>query len=105
MLILTTTQKSTLTLDPRDAKGNPAKLDGIPVWSTANPAVGALDVAPDGLSATFVAGEVGATQVSVVADADLDEGEVRELTGVLDVEVKAAEAISLGVGAGAPEEQ
>lgn len=105
MLVLTDTQKATLTLDPRTAKGAPARLDGVPQWSSSNPAVATIEPAADGLSAVVRATATGTTQINVVADADLDANEVRELTGVLDVEVKASEAVTLGISAGAPEEQ
>lgn len=102
-LILTDEQKVTLALTPKTAAGNPAKLDGAPVWSVSAPEVASLEVAEDGLSATVVTVGLGAVQVSVSADADLDEGEVRTVSGVLDIEVVAAEAASLGISAGVPE--
>lgn len=104
-LILTDSQKATLTLDPRTAKGAKARLDGMPEWSSSNPAVATIEPAADGLSAVVMAAGTGTTQINVVADADLDPGETRELTGVLDVEVKASEAVTLGITAGTPEEQ
>jgi hypothetical protein len=105
MLKLTDSQKVTLTLDPRNAKGNSAALDGIPQWANSNPAVAALSVSSDGLTATATALTPGSTQITVVADADLDEGELREITGTLDLEVQAGEAVSLGLIAGTPTEQ
>jgi hypothetical protein len=105
MLLLTDTQKSTLTIEPVTAKGRPALLDGVPEWSSSNPAVASIEPAVDGLSAVVVARGAGETQISVTADADLDEGETREISGVLDVQVKAGEAVSVGIAAGTPEEQ
>lgn len=102
-LVLTDEQKVGLSLAPRTAAGNPASLDGAPVWSVSDPAVLDLVVSDDGLSATVSAKGLGAAQVSVVADADLDSDETRELTGVLDVLVVAAEAATLGVTAGIPD--
>jgi hypothetical protein len=105
MLLLTVTQKASLTLDPRDAKGNPAVLDGVPVWTSSDAAVVEVTPAEDGLSAVVRAvGPVGAAQVNVTADARLGE-EVVNLSGVLDVQVQAGEAVSLGIATGAPEEQ
>ena len=46
----------------------------------------------------------GAAQVNVTADAQIGEG-VTEITGVLDVEVKAGQAVALNIAAGAPEEK
>lgn len=105
MLVLTDTQKATCTIDPRNAKGNPAPVDGVPQWSTSNPAVATVIPAVDGLSADVVAVSVGTTQISVIADADLDVGEIREITGTLDVTVKASEAVTMGITAGTPVEQ
>lgn len=102
-LVLTDEQKVSLSLSPKTAAGNPAALDGAPVWSVSDPSVLELAVAEDGLSAVVSAKGLGAAQVSVVADADLDAGEVRELSGVLDILVVAAEAATLGVSAGVPE--
>jgi len=104
MLLLTTTQKATLSLDPRDAKGNPAPLDGVPSWTVADASVATLDVSPDGLFATINAAAVGATQVNVTADARIGP-DVREISGVLDVQVSPAEAVTLGISAGPAEEQ
>lgn len=102
-LILTDEQKVSLAIDPRTAAGNPAKLDGAPVWSVSDANVLALTVAEDGLSAVVTAtGALGASQVSVTADADLGEG-VRPIAAVLDVTVVAAEAATLAITAGAPE--
>lgn len=104
-MILTDTQKVSCTLDPRNAKGNPAPLDGTPQWASSNPAVATVEPAADGLSAVVTAVAPGTTQISVTADADLDEGETREISGTLDIDVKAGEAVTLGITAGTPEEQ
>lgn len=101
-LVLTDEQKVELALAPKTAAGNPATLDGAPAWSISDPAVADLVVAEDGLSAVVLAKALGSAQVSVVGDADLDEGEVREISGVLDIVVVAAEAASLGISAGTP---
>ncbi len=102
MLILTDEQKVALAIEPQTAAGNPAKVDGKPVWSVSDSNVITLTVAEDGLSAEAVStGVLGTAQVTVVADADLGEG-IRELNAVLDIEVKAAEAVSLGIKAGTP---
>ena len=55
------------------------------------------------MSATVTAvGPLGIGQVLLKADADLGEG-VKEITGLLDVEVIASEATVAIVAAGAPE--
>ena len=102
-LVLTSEQKVGLSLSPKTAGGLPATLDGQPIWSVSDPAVLELTVSKDGLSATVAAVGLGSAQVGVVADADLDKDEVRELIGVLDILVVAAEAATLGISAGIPE--
>ena len=101
-LILTDEQKVQLTIQPVTAAGNPARVDGVPVWTVSDATVLTLEVAPDCLSAWATAtGTLGASQVSVDADADLGEG-VRDIVATLDVSVVAAEAVSLSISAGAP---
>ena len=101
-LVLTDVQKVDLSVTPVDARGNPGVLDGVPVWSTSDDTL--VDVTPsdDGLSATIVAkGPLGTCQISVTADADLGEG-VKEIAGVLDIEIKGSATVSLNIGAGIP---
>ncbi len=105
MLVLTDTQKCTLTITPKNAKGNPAPVDGIPEWSSSNPAVVSITPAANGLSAVVKATATGTSQISVTVDADLDAGETRNLTGTLDVEVRPSEAVMVGITTGTPEEQ
>lgn len=82
---------------PVDAAGNPARVDGVPTWALSDGVYGTLTVDVDGLGATFVpAGILGAVQIRVDADADLGEG-VRTLTGLLDVQIEAGEAVSLSI--------
>lgn len=104
MITLKATQKVLFELEAKDAKGNPAQLDGVPQWSLSNPGVAHLDVAPDGMSATVVADFGGTTQVAASADADLGEG-VRTISCVDDVTVLPAEAVSLGFKVGTPQDQ
>lgn len=86
-----------------DRNGNPAVVDGVPAWSSSDPAVLAVTPADDGMSALVVpVGPLGTAQVSVRADADLGEG-VREIIGTADVEVVAGEAVAAVVTFGAPE--
>ena len=102
MLILTDVQKVALAIAPKSAAGNPALVDGTPAWSSSDETVLTLTVAPDGMSAEAVTtGKLGTAQVNVSADADLGDG-TKTITGVLDVEVKASEAVSLDISAGAP---
>ena len=103
-LLLTDTQKVTFSIQPVDAKGFPAKVDGAPVWAVSDPTVGAITAAADGLSAEFVAGLPGVCQVTVEADADLGAG-VTSLKGATDIQVEAGAAVALTITAGAPVEQ
>jgi hypothetical protein len=104
MIILLATQEVDLAIQPKDKKGNPAQIDGVPVWSSSNVDVVALTPAADGLSCVAKAGLIGTAQVSVTADADLGAG-VKPITGLLDVNVAAGEAYSMGVITGTPREQ
>ena len=101
-LILTDVQKVGLSVSFVTAKGNPAQVDGAPVWSVSDATVLSVVPSADGLSAEVVAvGPLGTAQVSVTADADLGTG-VTALVGTLDVQVVASEAASIVINAGAP---
>jgi hypothetical protein len=101
-LVLTTSEKVGLTIQPQDQYGNPARVDGIPSWGLSDEMIGSLTPAQDGLSAEFVtSGALGTTQVNVQVDADLGEG-VRPVVGTLDIQVEAAEAVTVGIIAGQP---
>ncbi len=106
LVTLTDVQKVAATIAVLDAKGNPAAIDGVPVWAAGDPAILAVTPAADGLSAVIAAvGPLTAgTQVTVTADADVGEG-VKPIVGILDVAVVASEAVSVNVTAGTPEPQ
>lgn len=101
-LAITNEEKILVTLAPTTAAGNPATLDGEPTW-TVTEGDATLDVQSGGLSAYLISGEPGASVITVTGDADLDEGEVRELSDVIALNVVAAEAASFGFTAGAAE--
>jgi hypothetical protein len=103
-LVMTSTQQCLLTMQPLDAKGNPAKVDGIPEWQVSNPGVCTIQPAADGITAMCLGLAIGDTQVNCTADADLGSG-TRSITGLIDVSIRAAEAVSIGIVAGTPEEQ
>lgn len=101
--VITDEQAIDFALVAKTAAGNAARVDGLPVWSVSDPAILDLKVAEDGLTAAVAAkGPLGACQVTAKADADLDEGEAREIFASADVLVVAAEAATLGLIAGAP---
>jgi hypothetical protein len=101
-LAITNEEKILVTLNPTTAAGNAATLDGEPTWTVTE---GDATVEPQagGLSAYIVSGSVGASTVTVSADADLDAGENRELTDTIAVNVVGAEAAGLGLTMGTAE--
>ena len=103
-LILTDEQQCSLAVSFKTASGNPATVDGVPTWTQSDPAVLDLQVDGNGMSAMAVTKGLGPCQVTVTADADLGEG-VTNITGTLDVDVKAAQAVSVGISAGAPSQK
>jgi hypothetical protein len=72
-----------------DAAGNVTIVDSIIGWETSDATLATIDA--NGI-ATLLA--VGTVQLRVRADADLDEGEVRELVLLGDIEILAAEAVA-----------
>ena len=92
-------QKIKLSINPVDAFGNAAKVDGVPAWSLSDDILAALEVHPFGLETILTSlGPVGSVKVSVTADADLTDG-VRSLIGDVVVDIEAGEAVDLGIQA------
>jgi len=103
MLTLTDIQKVSFTISIVDVVGNPAPVQGVPVWASSNPEFVSLTVADDGMSAVAEAvGPLGSAQISVTADADLGGG-VTPLVGIVDISVIASDAVSLSLLPGIPE--
>lgn len=103
VLILTDAQKVRLSVGFTNPVGNPAPVDGVPQWTVSDENIIDLQVAADGLSAEAITkGPLGTAQVTVTADADMGEG-TRSITGTLDLEVRASEAVAVGITAGTPE--
>lgn len=85
-----------------DAKGNPAQVEGAPVWSSSDESILTVTAAADGLSAVVTpAGPLGSAQVKVTADADLGAG-VTEIVTLGDVEVIAGSAVAGVLTFGSP---
>lgn len=108
-LVLSSTQQAALSFTVVDAKGNPAKVDGVPVWDSVDPTTVSVTPGADGMSAMVKAvGPVTtagtSVQVSVQVDADLGAG-VTPLMGTLDVQIVAGQAVAVSLAAGTPEEQ
>lgn len=92
---MTANQKFTITILPVDAKGNKAKIDGVPTWLTDDSNVLTLTPAADGLSCDVIAvGIAGTATVQVEADADLGPG-ITLIRGTLDVECTALPATNI----------
>ncbi|HRI33967.1 MAG TPA: hypothetical protein PLD02_09435 [Saprospiraceae bacterium] len=87
MTQLSNVQQNTVTLVIKDLNGNVHGIDGVPVWLVEDPSILTLNVAPDGLSATFVTtGVVGVTRVNVIADVDTGSNVLNQ-TGTFEVTV------------------
>ncbi len=105
MLVLTDIQKVMLSVSPKSAAGNPALIDGVPTWHVSDESIISLEIGNDGLTAVASAtGKLGKVRIGIDVDADLGDG-VDTITGVLDIEVKASEAVSLEINAGTPEKK
>ena len=95
----TSEQKVLISLNPVTAAGNPATLDGAPVW-TVTEGDCTLEVAADGLSCYLISGAANVVSyITVSADADLDGTEVREISESIVYAVLAPEATALGLNA------
>lgn len=101
--VLTEDQQVSLALAPKTRSGLPAPLDGVPTWSVDNPIV-SLAVSDDGLSCVVTPSDtgVGNAQIQVTADAAMGEP-VRQLLGILDIQLVPGEAVVLTIDAGAAE--
>lgn len=93
----TNEEKVLVSINPTTAAGNPAPVDGVPVWTVTSGDC-TLEVAPDGLSCYIISGQPNvANLVEVSVDADLDAEEVRTITETIVYTVVAAEAQALGI--------
>ena len=91
MARITNEQQVSVKVVAKTAAGNPARIDGDVLFSSSDPAVASVEATgPD--TAVVKALAVGATQITATFDADLDEGEVREIVLSGAVEVVEAEA-------------
>jgi hypothetical protein len=99
---MTDVQSAPLSVTITDARGNPAKVDGVPTWVSSDPTVLTATAAADGMSCVIAAvGPLGTAQVKFTADADLSPG-VSELVGILDVEIIASAAVNVVITPGTP---
>lgn len=98
-LIVSEGMKVRATLAPKDKNGNPAKIDGVPVWEEDSD-LGNINmiVAEDGMSATFEIGNFDEDEtVTVTVTADIDLGDdIEEFEEVHTLTVVADKATDLG---------
>jgi len=95
--------KRTITVQPVDAKGRPAPIDGVPVWTVSPEGGVSLFPSPDGLSCDVVWMGGPMTQtIAVTGDADLGAG-VKNIVDFVDIETLASEATGFNISVGAEE--
>ncbi|MGD9644444.1 MAG: hypothetical protein AB7U73_01955 [Pirellulales bacterium] len=106
MKALDNEHKIRLTLAPKTPAGNPARVDGVPVWESSNPDAFTVEPAEDGLSGYLISADTGAEvrsgELRVTADADLGDG-VRPIAFTETIVVGPAEAGELTAVFGEPE--
>lgn len=104
-LKLTTTQKVPVFVEPVDKFGNPAEVENL-VWTSSDPTIVDFVFDTESHKSAWVVttGGTGSVQIAVTADATLGEGE-KPLTAIVNIEVVPAEAVTLGVKFGTPEEK
>lgn len=96
-----------VTLSIVNARGEPAPVDGVPVWASSDETVLRVTPAADGMSAVVDTVAAGTARVTVSADADVGAGVVT-LTGVSeDINVtvgpnSVASVMTLTLGSSAP---
>ena len=87
-----------------DAKGKPAKVDGIPIWGSDNEDAATVAAAADGMSAVVTPGalvgpEPWTANITVTADADLGAGVVPIIgTGSVTVTGGTASIVEIKFG-------
>jgi hypothetical protein len=103
-LILTDSQKVSLSVSPVNAAGNAAPVENG-VWSSSDESVVLVSASEIGLAAEVITtGKVGNAQVRFACDAKIGEGEA-PLLATLDVEVVPGQAVNVVINAGAPVER
>lgn len=96
-------QKVTGSVSFMDRHGNPAPVDGKPVWTNSDEAIVSMVVAEDGLSAEFTALSLGTVSITCDADADLGEG-VKSIVATGALSVLPAEAVSAEIKFSEPQD-
>lgn len=101
---LTDSQKGALSISVVDKKGNPATLDGVPVWASSDETIATVQADDTGMNATVTAVRPGSCDVTVTGDADLGAG-VQPIVGSLSVSVTPGQAVQITINEGAITEQ
>lgn len=102
---MSSTQQVGVSVEFKDKKGNPAKVDGVPEWMTDNSDVLIVTPAGDGMSCIVAAaGPLGVGNITLTADADLGTGVV-PVIGTLEVTITAGPATTVTLTPGVPLEQ
>jgi hypothetical protein len=102
-----TSQEAPVTLSITNVAGNPAQVQGVPVFASSDETVVTVSASADGMSAVVSSvAPGGPARISVSADADLGQG-VRTITGVSEditvVEDPANQASVMTLTLGAPQ--
>ena len=100
-MILTDEQEVEVSVAPVTAAGNPAAVDGAVIWVTSDAGIATVISTGPTTAVVRSAGALGSAQIVANADADLGAG-IRSIMATLDIQVVAAEAMSVNILAGAP---
>lgn len=99
--IITTNQEILLTLSPLSQLGNPATVIS-PLWSSSSINAVSLNIAANGLSCYAIGTNVGASTISVIANADITGGAPIQVSGSISINVISAPAATLSIITGSP---
>jgi hypothetical protein len=99
MATANTSQQFNPTLVITNAAGQPATVNGVPVWASSDATVISVAAAADGMSAAVPCVAPGTARITVSANADMDStGVVIPITGVSeDIIVSADPAAAASV--------
>lgn len=103
---MTSVQFVEITLAPVDLRGNPAPVENI-VWESSDPSI--LEIVPDTENPAHIRvnalGPVGAAQINVSADVNMDPEVVQSISDFVAFEIRVAFANSLGLSVTEPQDQ
>jgi hypothetical protein len=104
-LTIKDSQKFSVSLDARDAKGNPASFDGKPTFAVDRTDLLTVTPSADGMTAEVAAvGPLGSAQLTATVDAAIGPNVV-PIIGTLTVDVVGGQATVVALNATAPVEQ